>query len=171
MTRLCLRVLTVGVAVTMYITPPSGFCSEVNRRRPLPFVLGPGSLSAATLEHSCRAAILRIQHFSQELELLAAIAARRYRIGFEARKHFILKFIVKFVTHCVAHMSKSLNCCISYKVNIGSKSRFHGTILQRFCKGHRTPGPRMGHRPRQARQIRKSGPAGPTHPSTSAMHR
>jgi hypothetical protein len=60
----------------------------------LRLVLGPSLFAALAFEHASRAAILGIENFPKELGLLAALAASRDRVGLEARKDFVLKFVI-----------------------------------------------------------------------------
>jgi hypothetical protein len=57
-------------------------------------ILGPSLLPALALEHANRAAILGIEHGPKERGLIAALAARRNRIGCEAGKDFVFEFVL-----------------------------------------------------------------------------
>jgi hypothetical protein len=59
-----------------------------------PFVFRPSLLPAPALEHADRASILWIEHFQNKCGLLATMAARGHRVGFEFRKDFVFKFVV-----------------------------------------------------------------------------
>jgi hypothetical protein len=61
---------------------------------PLPLILGPGLLPALALEHTDRAAILRIEHSPKQRGLLAATATHPNWIGLEAGKDFVFEFVV-----------------------------------------------------------------------------
>jgi hypothetical protein len=51
-------------------------------------------LTAPALEHANRAAILGIKHFTEELELITAMAARRDRVRLKAGKDFVFEFVI-----------------------------------------------------------------------------
>ena len=83
--------------------------------------LGPALLAAVAFEHASRTAILSIEHFTKELGLLAALAASRDRIGLEARKDFVLKFVI----HNGLAVERDL---LSYKLIICSKNMIQPRI-------------------------------------------
>jgi hypothetical protein len=57
-------------------------------------ILGPALLSTLALEHAHREAISGIEHGPKQRGLLAAMATRRNRIGFEAGKDFVFEFVI-----------------------------------------------------------------------------
>jgi hypothetical protein len=57
-------------------------------------MLGPRLFSTLALEHAHREAISRIEHGPKQRGLLAAMATRPNRIGFEAGKDFVFKFVI-----------------------------------------------------------------------------
>jgi hypothetical protein len=58
------------------------------------FALGPALLSTLALEHTHREAISGIEHGPKQRRLLAAMATRPNRIGFEAGKDLVFEFVI-----------------------------------------------------------------------------
>ena len=88
-------------------------------------------LAAVAFEHASRAPILGIEHFPKELGLLAAMAARRDRVGFEAGKNFVFKFVI--------HNGLAVRGGLpSYEVNIRSIMMDQPRVcgMERFVSGN-----------------------------------